>query len=293
MKSTKLSLLFLTYALAAGSLVSGTLVAVADSFDSATFYDPDNWFGYRSNTNIVFSSWENSITFSQVDKSSYLWTYFDPITLSVGDKLSFSGTFTFGKIASDGVFSVGLFNSGLCGKEEMVAHAYQSGTDVSSMRNYSEGKNAVSTATGGMTGVSANNKTAYLRTNSGSSTAFLSASSGAQQNSITFPSVFSAPAADAEYEVSLEILKTSVGLDFSVALGGGAPQVLSFETEISTFDLFGFRSPVAASGRGIVLSGASVAVASIPEPSALGLFLGIFSIAQATVFRRVRKHKNG
>ena len=34
-----------------------------------SFYDTDNWYGYRSNSNIQFSSTEASIQFTQLDKS--------------------------------------------------------------------------------------------------------------------------------------------------------------------------------------------------------------------------------
>lgn len=251
-----------------------------------SFYDTDNWYGYRSNSNIQFSSTGASIQFTQLDKSSYLWTYFEPITLSVGEKLLFSGTFTFGNIASGGVFSLGFFNSGSCGKEEMVTHAYQSGTSVSSMANYKEGKNAVSTATGGMTGVSASNEKAYLRTNAGSSTAFLSASGGAQQKTVSLSSGFSAPAENVACEISFEILKTMSGLDVSIAFGGNAAQTVSFETEISTFDVLGLRSPVTASGKGITLSSLALSEVAIPEPSLMGGVFGLFSIAVATSRRR-------
>ena len=253
-----------------------------------SFYDTDNWYGYRSNSNIQFSSTGASIQFTQLDKSSYLWTYFDPITLFVGEKLSFSGTFIFGNIASGGVFSLGFFNSGSCGKEQMITHTYQSGTPVSSMANYREGKNAVSTATGGMTGVSASNEKAYLRTNAGSSTAFLSASGGAQQKTVSLSSGFSAPVAAQPYEVALEILKTVKGLDFSVSFGGGAFQTVSFETDISSFDVFGIRSPVTASGNGITLSKISLTEVAVPEPSAFGGVIGIFSIMFAAMSRRRR-----
>jgi len=156
------------------------------------------------------------------------------------------------------------------------------------MANYREGKNAVSTATGGMTGVSASNEKAYLRTNAGSSTAFLSASGGAQQKTVTLSSGFSAPVAAQPYEVALEILKTVKGLDFSVSFGGGAFQTVSFETDISTFDVFGIRSPVTASGNGITLSKISLTEAVVPEPSAFGGFIGIFSIMFAAMSRHRR-----
>lgn len=276
-------------------LVLGTLMPVssfaAELGGNLSFYDTDNWYGYRSNSNIQFSSTENSITFTQIDNSSYLWTYFDPITLSVGEKLSFTGTFTFGKIASGGVFSLGFFNSGLCGKDQMITHTYQSGTDVSSMANYAEGKNAVSTATGGMTGVSANNEKAYLRTNEKSSTAFLSTSSGAQQKTETFSSAFSAPVENVACEISFEILKTMSGLDVMIAVGGTVPQTISFETDISTFDVLGLRSPVTASGNGITLSSISLSEVVIPEPSTVVGVFGLFSIA-AVMLRRRREGSN-
>lgn len=258
----------------------------ADIGGNLSFYNSDNWYGYRSNSNVQFTSTENSITFTRIDNSSYLWTYFDPITLSVGEKLSFTGTFTFGSIASKGVFSLGFFNSGLCGKDQMITHTYQSGTNVSSMVNYAMGKNAVSAATGGMTGVSANNEKAYLRTNASSSTAFLSTSSGAQQKTETFSSAFSAPAENVACEISFEILKTMSGLDVSIAFGGNAAQTVSFETEISTFDVLGLRSPVTASGKGITLSSLALSEVAIPEPSLMGGVFGLFSIAVATSRRR-------
>ena len=34
-----------------------------------SFYDTDNWYGYRSNSNIQFSSTGASIQFTQLDKS--------------------------------------------------------------------------------------------------------------------------------------------------------------------------------------------------------------------------------
>lgn len=284
MKSTKHSFLFLTCVFATGAATS---FAAAETAIPATFYDAGNWYGYRSNANVSFSSGEDSITFSGIDSSSYLWAYFEPVTLSVGQKLSFFGTFTFGKLAADGVFSVGLFDGGQCSKSEMITHSYQSGTEVSSMANYTYGKNAVSTATGGMTGVSANARAAYLRTNSASSTAFLSTASGAQQKTVEFEDSFPGPDSNAAYDVGMEILKTSSGLDFSVRFGGGNAQLISFETDISTFDVPGIRVPV-ASGESITFSAATV---TVPEPSFWGVLSVFLLIAPSVCLRRVQRHK--
>ena len=285
--------------LLAGTLAPAAAHAAIDISESSTYYDVENWYGYRSNVNIGYASSGNSISFSQVDSSSYLWAYFDPILLDVGDTLTFSGTFMFGTIASDGKFSIGLFNSGLCTQSQMLTHTYQSGTNVSSMANYSETtkadgtvskKSVTGTATGGMTGVSASYATAYLRTNATSNTGFLSTASGAQQESVDFASAFSAPTANTEYDVSLVLKKTETGLDYSVAFGGTAAQTISFETEISTFDVLGIRAPTTSSG-GITLSNVSVTTTGtvIPEPSAFGLLAGAFALAMAGTRRRRRR----
>ena len=285
--------------LLAGTLAPAAVHAAIDIADSATYYDVENWYGYRSNVNIGYDSGDSSISFSQVDSASYLWAYFDPILLDVGDTLTFSGTFTFGTIASGGKFFIGLFNSGLCAQSQMLTHTYQSGTDVSSMENYSETtktdgtvskKSVTGTATGGMTGVSANSATAYLRTNAASNTAFLSTSSGAQQKNTDFTSAFSEPSANSAYNVSLELKKTETGLDFSVAFDGAAAQTISFETDIKTFDVLGIRAPTTSTG-GITLSNVSVTTTGtvIPEPSAFGLLAGAFALALAGTRRRRRR----
>ncbi len=284
-------------------LLAGTLAPAAhaaiDISDSATYYDPENWYGYYSKANITYTYGVDYIRFSQVDNTGYLWAYFDSVQLDVGDTLTFSGIFTFGKIASSGKFAIGLFNSGLCSQSQMVTHSFQSETDVSSMANYSEttkpdgavsAKSVTGTATGGMTGVSANNATAYLKTNAASNTAFLSTALGAQQKSVDFASAFSAPTENVAYDVSLELKKTDSGLDFSVAFDGTAAQTISFESDISTFDVLGIRVPTTSSG-GITLSNVSVTTTGtvIPEPSAFGLLAGAFALALAGMRRRRRR----
>lgn len=287
MKPKKSSSLLTVLGVAAGTFVAPGLNAAIDLSDSSTFYSADNWYAYRDNANVLFTSAANSITFSQVNESGYVWAYFSPTTLSVGEKLEFSATFTFGALASKGTFSIGFFNSGLCGESQMITHSYQSGTDVSSMANYVEGKNMISTVTGGMTGVSANSGKAYLRTKSETKTAFLSTASGAQQKTTTFETAFTAPSAGTSYDVNLEILKTASGLDFSVGFNGETPQTVSFETDLAMFDVLGFRSPVEADSGGITISEASVVV--IPEPSAFGLLAGMAACALVTISRRRKK----
>ncbi len=279
--------------LAALALLAGTALAPAaraaiDINDSATYYATENWYGYRSNTNVEYTTTDSSVNFSKIDESSYVWGYFNPIVLDVDETLTFSGTFTFGKIASGGTFSIGLFNSGLCSQSEMLTHTYQSETDVSKMANYSTGKSTTGTATGGMTGVSANNQKAYLRTNADSNTAFLSTASGAQQKTTAFETAFSAPTANTAYAVKLELSKTLTGVDVFVSFGGEATKKVSFETDISTFDVIGIRSPVTAGGSGIALSSFSVSTTGtvIPEPSAFGLMFGVLSLLVAAFPRR-------
>lgn len=276
-------------ALLAGTALAPAARAAIDINDSATYYAAENWYGYRSNTDVEYTTTKSSVNFSKIDKSSYVWGYFNPIVLEVGDSLTFSGTFTFGTIASEGTFSIGLFNSGLCSQSEMLTHTYQSSTDVSGMANYGTGKKGVTgTATGGMTGVSANNANAYLRTNADSNTAFLSTSSGAQQKTTAFETAFSAPTANTAYAVKLDLTKTSSGLDLAVSFGGESAKTVSFETDISTFDVIGIRSPVTAGGSGITLSDFSVSTTGtvIPEPSAFGLMFGVLSLLVAAFPRR-------
>lgn len=91
------------------AIVAGTFAVSANAAislsDMSTAYNVDNWYGYRSSANIRFSSSDNSITFSQANDSSYIWGYFDAVSLEVGQSLTFTGTFEFGTIASGGVFS--------------------------------------------------------------------------------------------------------------------------------------------------------------------------------------------
>lgn len=287
MKSRKLSFFLSGLVIATGTFVTPVANAAVNLSDSSTFYNTDNWYAYRDNANVLFTPTANSITFSQINDGSYVWAYFSPTTLSFGDKLKFSATFSFGTLASKGTFSIGFFNSGLCGESQMITHSYQSGTDVSSMENYIEGKSMISTVTGGMTGVSANSEKAYLRTKSETETAFLSTSSGAQQKTTAFETAFSAPSVGTAYDVDLEILKTESGLDFSVGFNGETAQIISFETDISTFDVLGFRSPVTAGSDGITISDASFVV--IPEPSAFGLLAGVAACGLVTISRRRKK----
>lgn len=284
--------------------VSLSLVIFASAFPPAfaaaepiSFgYNTDDWYAYRSNAEVTFSSNENSITFSTLDASSYVWGYFPKVSLSVGESLSVTGTLTFSALSTSGTLMLGVFDSGNCSKADMITHAYQSKTDVSSMKNYSvkesgTAKNAVSTATGGMTGVSANCSTAYLRTNADSYTAFLSTASGAQQAKTSFSSEFSSPAVEAEYAFSLCIVKTAAGLDFSVALGEVASiQTVSFSSEISDFDALGIRSPV-SSGGSITLSELAMTKSVIPEPSMFGIAVIVGALVFAVSRRRRNKDK--
>lgn len=285
MNPTKLLSACALFALAG---TSNNLLAAIDITDSATYYNAENWYGYRSNTNVEYSSTSDSINFSKLDSSSYVWGYFNPITLSVGDALTFTGTFTFGTIASGGIFSIGFFNSGLCSQSQMITHTYQSGTDVSSMANYTDATSVIAAATGGMAGVSANNTKAFLRTKTTSNTAFLSTATGAQQTTETFETAYSAPTAEAEYLVSLELTKTDTGLDFAVSFNGETTQTISFETEISTFDVIGIRSPVTAGGSGITLTNLSISTTGtiIPEPSTFCLMGGGLSLALLALRRK-------
>lgn len=272
-----------------GTVAPGLSAAISPG-DFAEPYLAENWYGYRSNADVAYTESEGAINFSKLDDASYVWGYFDPVTLGVGEKLRWAGTLTLGRMASDGKLSVGIFNSGLCSESAMITHTYQSGTNVSSMKNYVAGKKVIATVLGDMTGVSGNSEEAYLRTNP-SNTSPLSTSAGAQQKTEKFSKGFSSPTQDVAYDFALEILKTVSGVVFFVAYGDAPAQSVEFETTIDTFDVLGIRSPVTAGGDGITLSNFSLSTgAVVPEPLSGGLILGAAALGVvATRRRRLRK----
>mgnify|MGYP004571461917 CR=1 FL=1 len=267
-------------------LSASTLFASAET----NLYDTNNWYGYRSNTTISFISTENSITISGLDNSSYAWGYFSPTILAIGQTLSISGTITTGTIASGGKLMLGLFNSGNCSQNQMVTHSYKFGIDVSSMANYVDGKSVPATTTGGMTGVSADYQKAYSRTNATSGTAFLSTASGAQKTTTTFATPFTQPTANVEYAFNYVVTKTEKGIDLTVSFNNETAQTASFETEVSTFDVWGIRSPVTAGGSTIKLSNLSMTTTGTvaPEPAMFGLLAGTLALVLAGTRRRRR-----
>lgn len=275
-----------------GAVAPG-LSAEISSGDSAEAYQVASWYGYRSNANVVCSEIEGAINFSKLDAYSYVWGYFNPVKLAIGEKLVWSGTLTLGQIAPKGKLILGIFNSGLCSEDTMITHTYQSDTDVSSMKNYANGKNVVGTVLGGMTGVSASSESAYLRTKP-SDTSPLSTSSGSQQKTENFSVRFSSPTEGAEHDFALEILKTVNGIIFSVAYGDGPAQSVEFETTIDSFDVLGLRSPVEAGGDGITLSNFSLSMGTIvPEPLSGGLILSVAALGIVATQRRNRVQSEG
>lgn len=267
------------------------LPAAISLSDSSGIYDVNNWYGYRSNSNVAFSGSENSINFSKIDNGGYVWGYFNPVALEIGETLTWSGTLTVGKIAKEGVLSLGIFNSGPSPVQSMVTHTYQSNTDVSMMPNYKEDANVISTVFGGMTGLSANSKNAYLRSKP-SNTAFLSTSGGAQQETVAFSSAFSTISENSAYDFSLSLTKTDAGMTFAVAYGDTEAQIISFDTDIDTFDVLGIRSPVTASSAGITLSNLSLTTTGvvIPEPASASVLMG-FAVLGLLGVKRRRNHE--
>lgn len=284
--STPKTLTMKTLIAAAIVLSASTLFASAGT----NLYDTNNWYGYRGsddNTTVSFASAENSITISGLEKASYAWGYFSPTILATGQTLSISGTIITGTIASDGKLMLGLFNSGNCSQDQMVTRSYKFGIDVSSMANYVDGKSVPATATGGMTGVFADYKNAYSRTNATAKTAFLVTTSAKKE---TFATEFTQPTANTAYAFSYVATKTEKGVDLAVSFNNETAQTASFETEVSTFDVLGIRSPVTSGGSTIKLSNLSMTTTGTvaPEPAMFGLLAGTLALVLAGTRRRRR-----
>lgn len=277
--------------LLAGTLVPATLSAMIDISTPSSFYDDANWYAYRGSANVSFNTAvdANSIDISKLD-DGYSWAYFTPIALEAGEHITFSATITFSDISTSNKFYIGLFDGGsLCSQENQIAHSYQSKTDVSGMPNSSNASTVPGVATGDMHGIFASSSTAYLRSES-KDHSFMSTSSGVYQASSKFATEFASFSATTPYAIEMTLAKGEDSLTLSFAIGNETAQTLNFTSDISRFNVIGFRSPTAAGGTA-TLSNMSITTTGtvIPEPSAFGLLAGAFALALAGTRRRRRR----
>ncbi|MCR5184129.1 MAG: hypothetical protein K6B46_05485 [Opitutales bacterium] len=251
---------------------SSILIASALAAHAGTgLYDTANWHGYRSNATVSFTADETSITASGLDKDSYIWGFLDEaIVLGVGETLTVSGTANLKSVNSGSAFYFGLYNSG----------SNRNTTEVSS----------IATATWDMTGFFSGPKDGdavskvYSRYNAKSGAGFMTTNQGAAYiASENLSSALTMPVAGTDYAFSMTITRNAA--DYTIGLNG---ETVVFTTEKSfaanSFDTIAFKS----TGTGISLSGLSLELTSIPEPSAFGFLAGTLALLFAGTRRRRR-----
>ena len=257
-------------------LAAGTLHAAIDINNPASFYDESNWYAIRSDGTPTISKTENSISIGSSRYDCLVFCYFDPVTLKQGESLQVSGTLNLDKTYSgtNANTIIGLFNSGTYNqaaldaalKEKSLGHAYNS---------KSTGFGA-SVVTNTMAGFLTSTKLTYNRNKPTSNSTCLSTSSGGAK--ADYVKEFSTPAAGANYNFLLKILKTAEGTySTTFSLGGGeevTTESLSNEA-LKDLSVLAFRVPVGTGGS-VTLSGLKfeTSAAAVPEPSAFGVFSG-------------------
>lgn len=257
-------------------LAAGTLQAAIDISDAASYYGESNWYAIRSDGTPTISKTDNSIIIGSSRHDCLVFCYFDPVTLKQGESLQVSGTLSLDKLQSgtNANTIIGLFNSGAYNqaaldaalKEKSLGHAYNS---------KSTGFGA-SVVTNAMAGFLTSTKLTYNRNKPTSNSTCLSTSSGGAKTD--YAKEFSTPAAGANYNFLLKILKTAEGTySTTFSLGGGesaTTESLSNEA-LKDLSVLAFRVPVGTGGS-VTLSDLKfeTSTAAVPEPSAFGVFSG-------------------
>ncbi|MGN0834206.1 MAG: hypothetical protein ACI4QA_00020 [Candidatus Spyradosoma sp.] len=286
-------------------LLAGTLAPAAHAAETFVS-DGSNidWFGYRSNTQTVFSYENGTTTMTNLDSDSYVWGYLPvSISLSVGDSLTFSGTALFKSVAATSSFYFGLYDCGENTKpatgttfSSIVAGTY----DMTGFFGGTNQKTTSTTTTDPETNESTTTKEVSLATNvfsrfagkpetTSGGAGFMTSNQGSSYiaSSTIKDSSLAHPVAETAYDFSLKISRTESGYDVSV----GDQAAVSFAADKSlssvTFNVIGMKSP----GSGITLTNLSVTTTGtvIPEPSAFGLLAGAFALALAGTRRRARR----
>lgn len=277
----KLNKLFLVCA--CGMLSAAGLHGAMDIRDTATYYDENNWYAFRSGTMPQMESQGDSLVFSKLDPtSSYVLCYLSRVQLEVGDTYSVSGILRLSEADPDGTFAFGLFDSVNNPESDIPAH-----TNKGSPANFTSSMSGILTTTSSLI---------YRPQNS--TQGFLSVASGGGRVNRDFVSGLAHPESGRDYAFSMLLEKTAIGFDVEVALGMGAAylteNVTSFSVEsdtLSCFDVLGFRFS-AATGSETVLSDLRFETTGtvIPEPSMFAFSAGILgSLAFGLRRRRVSR----
>ena len=286
-------------ALLAGTALAPAARAAIDINDFATYYDAENWYAIRNGGTPKFEKTESGLKITTLSDDAYVFAYFSPTHLSVGEYLevSFSLTLTLPSTKTLGTLTFGLFNDG--GLSQTKLESLLSSNEISSHGINSAGKTdvfGVRPLTGEMNGIYASPSSVYSRFAGTTASGFMTTNAAAAvQSESKLSTAFSSPTSGGAYAVSLKIERTkaptdSTGTfyDVSVSFGGETLQTVNVSNSQEVFDILGIRSPVSGNGNAIEISNFSVSTTGtvIPEPSAFGLMFGVLSLLVAAFPRR-------
>lgn len=270
MNPTKLLAACALFALAG---TSDNLRAAIDITDSATYYNTENWYVFRSNATPTLTSDETSITFGGLDTSnSYGLAYLSRVSLDTGDAYTISGTLCLSSYSSTGTLVIGLFDSVDNPESEIPDN---------------QNKLGITDYTKSMSGIMTSLTEGVYRPLS-STEGFLSTGKTGNKIHKEYASAFSPPESGIEFCFVLNLLKTDDGFDCTVSLGGEEEKSFSVETDtLSCIDVLGFRFSSDTKGTA-TLTELSVSTTGtiIPEPSTFCLMGGGLSLALLALRRR-------
>ncbi len=293
--------------LAALALLAGTALvpaarAAIDISNSATYYAAENWYAIRNGGTPRFEESDLGLKITTLKADAYVFAYFSPTHLSVGEYLEVSFSLTLSSPNTLGTLTFGLFNDG--GLSQAKLESLLLSNKISSHGINSAGKTdvfGVKPLTGAMNGIYVCPSSVYSRFAGTTASGFMTTNAAATvQSESKLSTAFSSPTSDGAYAVSLKIERTEAPTDssgtfydVSVSLGGETSQTVSVSNSQEVFDILGIRSPVSGSGNSIEISNFSVKTTGtvIPEPSAFGLMCGVLSLLVAAFPRRRSRRK--
>lgn len=275
----------------AGTPAASAAINIADS---ATLYNPDNWYAVRNGGTPTFSASDNSLKISVLSDDSHVFAYMNPVSLAIGENLQISFNVNFTSPKALGSFAFGVFNSG--NLTQPILDALLAENSIATHGINSKGKSdtlGIKALTGEMNGIFATPDLVFSRFAGTTSTGFMATNPASDVGKKTNLSVAqNSPSVGVSYAVQMEIARvsgTEKTYEVGVSFGGSATETLTIENSQVTFDLLGFRSPVGGTANGMTLSDLRISTTGtigVPEPSAFGLLAGIVGLALAVSRRR-------
>ena len=279
--------------LLAGTLAPAAAHAAIDISDSATYYDPENWYAIRNGGAPTLTSDEVSIAVGNMKYDSMFFCYFSPVVLSAGEYFKISGNLTLSGLYEGTATTntvLGLFDSKSYPQDTL--DSVLSANSLNNAYNSKDTTFSASVVTNSMVGFLTSTSLAYNRDKTTASSTCIATNAGGSKIG-DYSSAFAAPEANTAYAFELIVTKEAAGTyECAFSLGGGDVQAYTGikNDNLEKIDVFAAKLPVVTGGS-ITLMNLSVATTGtvIPEPSAFGLLAGAFALALAGTRRRRRR----